>query len=192
MLVARKMPLLFQALVVALAFVHGAQGHGHLVSPRSRNYVANQDGREGTPTSGSPPPEYCPHCLNGNRGVCGLSPSYDYDLWLDSTGAAMPWVSQASYASGSVIRVMSHLTAHHGGHMELKACPNGRQSTQACFDQSVLTFVRDVLHGMPADPAHPERGYYSGGAYSGVSDFEMEFKLPANLVGANVLLQVRC
>ena len=72
----------------------------------------------------------------------------------------MPWESQNTFARGEVIHVRSYLDTHHAGHMELRACPLGRASTQDCFEDYPLTFVEDTLYNMPADPAHPERGYY--------------------------------
>lgn len=179
------------SLIALASVICPVHSHGHLTSPRSRNFQANEDGIEGV-QSGVPKREYCPHCLNKNAGVCGMSPNFDYDKWLDSTGASMPWISQAIYAAGDVIQVKSYLSTHHNGHIELRGCPDGRQSDQACFDDPdhVLTFVRDVLYDMPADPAYPERGYYYGGQAGGVQDFEMEFQLPKALIGSTVLLQV--
>jgi hypothetical protein len=129
--------------------------------------------------------------LNTNNGVCGVSTNYDYDDWIDSQGNPMPWISQATYASGDVIHVASTLTMHHGGHLEVKGCPAGRDTTQECFDDHVLTFVRDLVYGMPADSAYPERGYLYGGQGSPFRDHTMEFLLPESLVGEQVLLQVR-
>lgn len=178
--------------LLPLAYLAGqVHSHGVLISPRSRNWVAHEDGMEGI-QAGVPKREYCQHCLNTNNGVCGVSPEFDYDPWLDSTGKAMPWQPQATYVAGDKIRIKAFLSTHHNGHMELRGCPYGRASTQTCFDEPnhALTFVRDVLHDMPADPAHPERGYFYGGQWSGTADFEMEFKLPDVLVGPQVLLQV--
>ena len=95
--------------------------------------------------------------------------------------------------AGETIVVDAVLATHHGGHFELRGCPLGRASNQDCFDDPdhLFVFVQDVLHGMPADPNHPERGYCSGGQWSGIRDFSMEFKIPKNLVGEQVLLQVR-
>jgi len=41
---------------------------------------------------------------------------------------------------------------------------------------------------MPADPKHPERGYLTPSTGTVV----MDFKLPDDLVGSRVILQVRC
>ena len=40
------------------------QGHGYLQTPRSRNFVANQDGKDFGGGPNDPAIEYCPHCLN--------------------------------------------------------------------------------------------------------------------------------
>jgi hypothetical protein len=181
---------IFQGFLALLPLVAHVRGHGYQSSPRSRNWYAAEEGIEGN-QPGVPRREYCPHCLNTNNGVCGVSTIYDYDDWTDSQGNPMPWISQATYDSGDVINVASTLRTHHNGHMELKGCPAGRASTQECFDDHVLTFVRDLLFDMPADPAYPERGYYYGGQGGQFKDFSMEFLLPKSLVGEQVLLQVR-
>ncbi len=162
------------------------ESHGGLVSPRSRNEVANAEGTTGA-KQGVPPKEYCWHCLNRNSGVCGKGEANDYDKWLDSTGVPMPWKPQATYQRGQIITVETEITAHHWGHIELRACPKGRQSTQACLDSYPLEFVQDVDYGLPQDPDYPERGYLAGRHLS----YTMKFRLPSNLVGNQVLLQVR-
>jgi len=168
------------------------EGHGYVASPRSRNWVAYEDGIEGE-QAGVPRREYCSHCLNRNSGACGTSPTYNYDEWIDSMNVPMPWKSEGTYVGGSTIRVRTFLTTHHGGHMEVRACPNGRASTWDCFEDSKnrLTFVKDYLYDVPADPKYPERGYYAGYDKQ-IQEFDMEFKLPDALVGEKVLLQVRC
>ena len=229
--------LLVIAAVITTAPVVDA--HGMVTSPRSRQWVAYQDGIEGNQVA-KPPPEYCYQCANRNRGVCGYTPSYDYDAWTDSTGRPMPWQSQATvrwfgclfvmnvacflllisnfnlkfekylptfsnyyysfsfssslqshytptqYAENGLVTIQLELTAHHWGHAEVRACPLGRASTQACMDANPLEFVRDNLYGMPQDAAHPERGYFK---FPGPK-YEMQFRLPAGLQGDQVLLQV--
>jgi len=94
-----------------------------------------------------------------NVGVCGSTTMQDYDKWLDGVGNPIPWNSEAFYQRGEIIDVLTELTVNHWGHIELKACPMGSASTQACFDANPLTFVGDLTQGMPADPAYPERAY---------------------------------
>jgi hypothetical protein len=142
----------FLSILSALSLFLTVDGHGFVASPRSRNWVAQQDGLDWGTKTGVPPREYCPHCLNRNDGVCGTSPSFGYDEWLDSFGNPMPWMSQGTFGQGEIIHVNMIITAHHYGHMELKACPNGRASTQDCFEANPLLFVRDTLYDMPADP----------------------------------------
>jgi hypothetical protein len=181
------LPFLVSILSTFLGVVNG---HGYVSSPRSRNWIAHEDGIEGV-QAGAPRREYCQHCVNRNSGVCGYSPTHDYDEWLDSENKSMPWNSQAIYSGGEIIRIRSYLTTHHGGHMVVRACPNGRESTWECFENPnhSLLFVKDLLYDMPADPIYPERAYLAGWNTQ-TADFEMEFKLPETLVGEEVLLQV--
>jgi len=149
---------------------------------------ANTEGTWGNPAaSGIPPKETTPHSANRNNNVCGKTDDYDYDAWLDTQGNPMPWISQATYNPGDIIQVDSYLTAHHKGHFEVKGCPLGRESSQECFNAYPLEFVEDLLFGMPKDLAHPGRGHLHGTE----SRLSMQFKLPAGLVGEQVLLQVR-
>jgi len=73
--------------------------------------------------------------------------------------------------------------------MELRGCPNGRASTQDCFDQFKFEFVTDEAFGMPKDPNYPERGYYFGGQGANNLDYHMRFRVPDGLAGQEVLLQ---
>uniref|UniRef100_A0A7S4M6J5 Chitin-binding type-4 domain-containing protein n=1 Tax=Odontella aurita TaxID=265563 RepID=A0A7S4M6J5_9STRA len=175
--------------------------HGHMTSPRSRNWVAAEDGVNGwgddSARAGVPPKESCPHCLNNNLGVCGkvANGGRSYDPFLDSTGQPMPWQSQDTFAEGAIIVVKSYLDTHHNGHMTLSACADGPNSTQACFDrpENFLTFVADPKFGMLADPNYPERGMYYGGQGGGEKSFEMIFQLPegVGIHGDEVMLQWR-
>ena len=105
----------------------------------------------------------------------------------------MTWNSQGFFTQGEVIIVKSYLDTHHNGHLELRACPNGENPSQECFDKPghELTFVKDILYGMPKDFAYPERGYYAGGQGGGLKEFEMEFKLPDTVYGDEVMLQYK-
>jgi len=177
--------------ILSPTMVIKVEAHGHLISPRSRNWFAWEEGVDGGGVAGLPPKEFCTHCLNTNNGVCGKTTTADYDEYLDSTGVPMPWDSQETFTEGQEILVKSYLDTHHNGHMVIKACPNGPGSTQACFDTPghELTFVKDTLYDMPADPAYPERGYYAGGQAGGLKNFEMTFKLPVGISGNQVMLQ---
>jgi len=183
--------ILSSATLVALtALPPMVHGHGYMETPMARNVYANREGRSGNPDNAPAIPLYqtTPHGLNRNTNVCGKDqgwPDTDYDAWLDTQGNPMPWISQATYNPGDIIQVDSFLTAHHKGHFEVKGCPFGKESSQECFDAYPLEFVEDLLYGMPKDPAHPSRGYLHGTEHR----LSMQFKLPAGLVGEQVLLQ---
>jgi len=182
---------------LSLLTIPCVDGHGYIMTPRSRNYVAKLEGTEDRSenSAGIPPAEYCAHCLNRNNGVCGVSEGgLDYDVWNDARSPPhrMPWESQSTYTQGDVITVTSDIWVHHGGHLEIKGCALGGDSTQECMDEHSLMFVRDVTHGMPEDPNYPDRGYFHGGAgWNQERIFKMEFQLPVDLVGDTVLLQWR-
>lgn len=130
-------------------------GHGYMFEPLSRNYYAWLNGLTWGTQTAIPNKEYCTHCLNtkGPGSVCGTSESgTNYDVWVDSAGAPMPWDSNGNvYREGDIITIGSFLTAHHTGHMEVRACPDGRASTQECFDAPghQLEFVEDIMFDMP-------------------------------------------
>ena len=86
----------FQSLLLLGFSIQQAYSHGYLKSPRSRNSYAKEEGLTWGSVAGKPPKEYCQQCLNTNSGVCGASPTTDYDLWLDMTSNQMPWKSQAT------------------------------------------------------------------------------------------------
>ena len=56
---------------VFTSLASNVHGHGHLVSPRSRNYVAHQDGKYWPADSTTPAPEDCPHCESST--LCSAS-----------------------------------------------------------------------------------------------------------------------
>jgi len=160
-------------------------GHAYMSEPKTRNAYASVSGVWSPPTSGVPHTESEPQGLNSNTGVCGKIGSTDYDIWLDSSGAPMPWISQNTFTKGQVIDVNVAVTAHHYGHFDVKACAMGKDSTQACFDANPLTFKEDVTHGMPPDEKYPVRAMLWG---NGVN-MHYKYQLPPNLAGSEVLLQ---
>jgi hypothetical protein len=165
-----------------------ADAHGYLYSPRSRNFVAHEEGLDWGATEGVPMKEYCHHCLNTKLSteVCGRSGERSYDLNLDSTGKPMPWNSQATYVQGDIITVKSYLSTHHYGHMELRLCPDGENPTVECFNNHVAEFVNDPQFGAPKDPNYVHYGHYADRTHY---DYEMKFKLPDDVVGQKVLMQ---
>lgn len=164
------------------------QGHGYMYSPRSLNWIAHVDGTEAAET-GVPKREYCHHCLNikGLTELCGRSGarSYDHPLF-DSTGDPMPWVSEETYVEGQVITVKTYMSTHHYGHVELRVCADGVDSTLECLDQHVLEFIEDPKYGAPKDPSNVHHGHL---AEASKVDYEMKFKLPMGVTGDEVLLQ---
>eukprot|EP00804_Cyclotella_cryptica_P030144 CCRYP_009578-RB/>CCRYP_009578-RB protein AED:0.10 eAED:0.10 QI:327/0.69/0.64/1/0.76/0.71/14/317/1376 len=156
---------------------------------------------QSTAGPGCPKPEYCPHCLNTNLGVCGKfgSNSYETSTWVDTKSNPMPFTPEETYLEGDIIMVKSYLDTHHNGHMELKACNKGPANCkQEDFDApgNELIFIEDmVFQGnhvkMPADPNYPGRGMYGGGQGGQTKTFVFKYKLPEGLYGDQVLLQWR-
>lgn len=108
-----------KALVLALSFFGGeVNGHGYLKSPRSRNWVAFEDGKE-SGGAGDPKKEYCPQCLNrgGPLAACGIveEANHNYDYPLSANGGSMPTNIQGYFAPASEIDIDVVLTAHHKG-----------------------------------------------------------------------------
>ena len=92
-------------------------GHGHMITPRSRNFFAYEAGSDDPTNSppGLPPREYCSHCLNAKLATetCGRGSAQSYDQWLDTFGNPMPWIPQATYVEGQEILVSIQLTTNH-------------------------------------------------------------------------------
>lgn len=178
----------------------GVHSHGYLASPRSRNFIANQEGSGWNGGDTKYPRETCPHCLNrgGTAGQCGITGGTSYDYPLSYDGNLMPANPQAQYSQGQVIDVDILLTAHHMGHFEFFACPiqHGDIPTGDCFQEFPLEFVSDELYGAPKDINYPNRAYI---APRGVANratvgltgefYRFRLKLPDNLSGDLVLLQ---
>ena len=186
--------LLFIACIANFS-IPGTDAHGYVKSPRSRNYVANQDGKWSGGTENDPKIETCPHCLN-RGGICGRNNEHNYNTPLNSFGDAMPVNIQETFIQGQEYEFSAVLTAHHKGHFEYKACPikPGEIPTQECFDLHPLEFVEDVFYNAPKDPKFPERAYIplseistqkDGGSYL----YKHKYKLPSHLSGNLVLIQ---
>ena len=101
-----------------LSSLDAVSGHGYLLSPRSRNWEAEQT-QEGvwSPARGKPGAENCPQCLNTKAAmdVCGVGGAGNYDNWLDSTGVKMSWDSQATLTLGQEFDVSAVIKANHAG-----------------------------------------------------------------------------
>jgi len=174
-----------------------ARSHGHLASPRSRNFVAYQDGGYSNDPNNTPKGDSCPHCLNSG-GLCGSGYSTP-GTPKNAAGGLMPHNPQGTFIEGGEIETMVVLTAHHKGFQDFRACPlvnHGDAPTQECFDAHKLTFVSDT-YGATPQQAYPERGYIAPRGVSGAQNggqpngmiFKQVFKLPEGLTGQNVLLQ---
>jgi hypothetical protein len=77
---------LISVVLTTITLGHFADGHGHLVSPRSLNFDAAKNGAMNK--AGVPPIDYCPHCLNQAKGpkICGFNSYNNYDDFRDSQG----------------------------------------------------------------------------------------------------------
>lgn len=196
--------ILFTSWNIINSAVVGVHGHGYLKTPRSRNFVASQDGKSFGGTASTPLTEYCPHCLNrgGPLAACGLVDNRNYDTPPNAVGGTMPTNIQGTYPMGGTIEVDVILTAHHMGHFEFHACPlmsSGAIPTQACFQSNPVTVLRDVLYGAPLDVNYSNRAYIPPLTYPGIVNdnggtvpgtlYRYILQLPENLQGNLVLLQ---
>lgn len=180
-------------LAALLALPSAIDGHGHLKSPRSRNYVAYKDGKWWPQLESDPLIETEPQSASSG-GLCGIISGKNYNYPKNALGGLMRWNPQACYAPGQTIDLTVELTAHHQGHFEFHACPiqqQGQAPTEECFAAHPLTFVSEVLspgeNRAPAvlDANYPERAY----VYNSDSELHYKFQLPSGLDGEYVLLQ---
>ena len=184
------------ALLVGFVSNKEVNAHGHVTSPRSRNWVAAQDGKWSGGTATDPKIETCSHCLN-RGGICGRNNDNDYNTPKNTFGDDMPVNIQANFQQGQEYEFDAVLTAYHKGHFEYKACPiqAGEIPTQECFDQHPLKFVEDVFYNAPADPNFPERAYIPNSSHSNHKSssgdylYRHKYRLPSNLSGDIVLIQ---
>jgi hypothetical protein len=137
-----SIPVSLTALLLALLSIKTTiQAHGFLKTPRSRNYVASQNGQESNL-----------HSLNrkASQETCGRSQTTNYNNWSSNI--------VNTYSCGQQIDVEVEIRAHHNGHFQLKACPisPGQTASQACFDSNRLTFVSGPRSG---DTNYPHRAY---------------------------------
>jgi len=188
-----------EVVAIIAIMIDGASGHGYMKSPRSRNYVAYEDGVWWGGGSTTPEKENCPHCLNlgGTLATCGVVGNRNYDYPKNYNSGPLEWNAQSDYVADSIIDIEVVLTAHHKGHFEVKSCPvdPGQIASQECFDSHPLEFVSDELYGAPKDINYPGRAYIAPPSItqsdtSGVLGmfFHYKFKLPDDVFG-HVLLQ---
>ena len=185
--------------LLATSLAPGADAHGYLLTPRSRNYRAHVDGKWSGGTASTPAVEAEPQSLNigGSEARCGVVGGRNYDYPRNALNGNLVEVAQECYEEGAIINIESVLTAHHMGHFEVKACPitTGEVATQECFNANPLTFVSDNFYNAPVDPLYPGRAYIPRSEYSTQKSssnaylFRHQFKLPDGLKGELVLLQ---
>lgn len=180
------------AILVSLLYYcpYSAHGHGYLKTPRSRNFVAFEDGVWFGGGASTPAKEVEPQSANrgGTLAQCGIIAGRNYDTPTNYFGDSLAPNPQTFYQCGQIIDLDVTLTAHHKGHFEFKACPisPGQVATQDCFDANPLMFISDTKYGANFDTNYPERAYIPDA--SGYS-FSYKFQLPAGLSGDLVLLQ---
>ena len=185
--------------LLATKLAPGADAHGYLLTPRSRNYRAHLDGKWSGGTAVTPAVETEPQSLNigGTEARCGIVAGRNYDYPRNALNGNLVEVAQECYEEGAIINIESVLTAHHMGHFEVKACPitSGEVATQKCFDANPLKFISDDFYNAPADPLYPGRAYIPRSEYSTQKSssnaylFRHQFKLPEGLKGELVLIQ---
>lgn len=129
--------------VITIGLPGYTEGHGHLVTPRSRNWLATpgQNGSWTNSQPGVPGAESCPHCLNkkGATELCGIGNGGNYDDWLDSTGVPMQWNSQATLQLGVPFEVQAFLDTNHAVSINQKPSP--------CFDNRISANISYFLLG---------------------------------------------
>ena len=112
-------------LLLPCPFTFTAHGHGYLKTPRSRNYVAYEDGVWIGGTKTTPAKETEPQSANRKAATatCGVISGRNYDYPQNFFGDALAPRPQACYQPGQIIDLEVTLTAHHKGHFEFKICP---------------------------------------------------------------------
>jgi len=159
-----------------------------MYTPRSRNWVAYEDGDDSWSGTGGIAREYCFHCLNAKEAheVCGTTSTNNYDVWTDISGDPIPWNSQETYTEGQIITIGSFLSTNHKGHQDVFVCAD-ENPTQECFEANPLEFIEDLTKNAPQDPNYPNRGMYA----PDVQDFVHKFRLPMGVTGEKVMMQWR-
>ena len=120
--------VLLAALAAALA--GGAEAHGFLSLPASRNYLQNW--------------KYCPHCLNNNGpgfSSAGGTIAWPANSGFPACGSADPAIARpaatvlprATYTPGATIEVKVFFGTQHGGRHVFRLCPRPDADT-ACFE----------------------------------------------------------
>lgn len=111
------MPYLQTAAVILAATLlpSHVHGHGYLNTPRSRNFVAAEDGQFWSSDPTIPAKEVEPQSANPPGYTCGKIGSRDYNYPKNVVGAPLPVNQQACYEVNSVIDVGVTLTGESIG-----------------------------------------------------------------------------
>lgn len=149
--------LLLGLVCLSASFAH-VRGHGYLLQPEARNWVAHKQGRFWNEASGN-------GLGQGNTqgpGVCG-----DPFQTTNSNFINEPSPVQATYKEGSVIELKVILTTNHGGKFSFRVCPRRRDLDAACFGSNYLTRVDNG-----------QRDYW---IFDIAAEHTMRYKLPAGI-----------
>lgn len=113
------------------ACLGGADAHGYLVSPASRNMVAL--GRNKYESSAGNGLGIQPFRDPGSPGVCG-DPFQD----ASTNFVAAAHSVQATYSQGQTIDITVDVNVNHGGRFSFSVCNRNSGLDQSCFDQNKL------------------------------------------------------
>eukprot|EP00929_Paragymnodinium_shiwhaense_P052443 TRINITY_DN2626_c0_g3_i1.p1 TRINITY_DN2626_c0_g3~~TRINITY_DN2626_c0_g3_i1.p1 ORF type:complete len:455 (-),score=58.81 TRINITY_DN2626_c0_g3_i1:374-1738(-) len=147
-----------------------ATGHAVLLEPPSRNYIANQAGKEN-----------CPHCLQSggpdavkarasgvwptvlepsSHGLCGdpgqglAEPSS-----LATSTYLVPTPVQRTYQAGEIVEFRVGVNAHHKGHYEFRICDMALDGTKlGSADEGQACLNKWVLERAPVDSSSCSSG----------------------------------
>ena len=175
--------------LLVVAAVPAAQGHGWLDQPASRNKQRNIPiGEPQSLPAGGPGLVYADgrRWPNGRHGLCGEP--------YKSTGGAVgpgdlseggryatPPIIAARYAAGQTIDISIRVTAFHKGRFSFSLCKDPKRFSQACLDEHKL--VNADGGGLFYYPPGGDGQIPPGGA------FKMRFKLPAGVTCDRCVLQ---
>jgi len=178
-------------LLASSTTVH-VNAHGYLESPRSRNYVANQEGKaKGDGDETTPLKETATNNARADKvpGQCGTIGDRNYECAPNVLGGCLPTNIQATYTCGEEIEVTLHIDRNHGGHFLFSVC---EEPTYDCFKDHRLEYVRGVTSDAPKDFNYPYRAYMPPktiGVNGNSWEYKFMMKLPDDVSGDSLLLQ---
>jgi hypothetical protein len=124
-------PAFLVAAVLTACHATTVTAHGYLRTPKARNVVVFNDGRQTNGNSKGHKPY--PSLANVSNGPCG-DPFQDQE----TSFANEPGPIQATYSMGSTIDLVVDVTANHGGFFEYRVCPRRSGLTNECFEANKL------------------------------------------------------